>query len=831
MLGVIDNRIDLLARLGEGDLESVLLGRERSTTRLLQVRELRKGFFDDPEAFEFFRNEYEYAARIRHPVIPREFSLRVAEDGRVFVIAEYITGTPLQALLDRLAANEGRLPPDVALYIAGEVGRALHCAHELRDEKTGEAAGVLHLDVCPSTIFISPTGTIHLKGLTISRARMRRGPGDRPGRLPYLAPERIEGGYLDRRTDLFSLGAVLFEMLAGAAPFPGSTIAEIRGRIATADCDFSLLKQPGMPSSLIPILQRALARTPADRHHGLGVFAADLNSVLSEIKSVKPRQALAGLLTRIVEPELLAPPEEDSAPVPETITTEILVRQSTEDERTPVEPVKQPAPPPTRPKPLPKKRDEEPIAALAKGDLLEKRPPVKLRVPPRKQPERKKRLPLGLMGLALGAIIVVLLILDFVVGFTPMWTSNNRLEADPPKASELVSVPARASIYINDRYSGRTPHEITRWTDGVTTIRLELDGYVPAETTLVIEEGRVPELPVVIFERRLSVRSLPPGAEVFIQDNAISGALAAGYMLRAADTVAVGVRKPGFNPPNPISISCTGPVGDYDTTRWIFEDRIADAQMELTGLFSRLVTVSSRPAGAAIYLDDGTVAAAVAGQELDLTLGRHKITLRLSPFLDYSFEIDVTEDSPDRYAPVLSRYVRITAVDTESGGDDIGADISWVRRNEQLIKSEDDRLQTPYSLKLQAVEHEVLLRKKGYRDTIVVLGTEVNVVAVYMSREEEDKQPEREEPKEFRWVQFNVERSGDGVSGATVIGYEKNSGLQYEFGTTGAEGKILVKVPPGKYDFVAVKSGERSRVNGERIKLGKDTKSVKLRFR
>jgi hypothetical protein len=89
----------------------------------------------------------------------------------------------------------------------------------------------------------------------------------------------------------------------------------------------------------------------------------------------------------------------------------------------------------------------------------------------------------------------------------------------------------------------------------------------------------------------------------------------------------------------------------------------------------------------------------------------------------------------------------------------------------------------------------------------------------------------RPEPEVFKWVRFSVEASGEPVSGATVIGYETESGERYEFGTTGQEGRLLVKVPPGEFSFVALRDGNRSNTKDSRIKPGRKIKSITLKFR
>ncbi len=431
-------------------------------------------------------------------------------------------------------------------------------------------------------------------------------------------------------------------------------------------------------------------------------------------------------------------------------------------------------------------------------------------------------------AVVVGALILIL-ILDFAVGITPLGKLLHFSGSVRPAASPIVSVPAGASVYINDRYVGRTPHSVRQWPEGVTTVRLEYSGFAPAETILVLEKGRYPELPVFVLERTVSICSRPPGADIFIDGVPVSAGRAAGYPLRATDTISVDVRKAGLSAPPPLVLSATGQVGSHDSGRWLIDDRAGQAQLTLTGVFSREIMISSRPPGAANFINSDTLAAGTTNQTLGLPLGVLQITLRRPPFLDYTFEIEVTEDSPDRYSPALSRYVRISAVDADSHFEDIGAEIRWVCLGSRLIKSSDDRLRTPYSLNLEASDHEIMLAKKGYRDTLAILPAEVSAMTVVMAPE--DKGGSRRGSEEFRWVRFSVERSGKAVGEATVVGYKKDQRQQYEFGTTGEEGQLLVKVPPGKFSFVAIRERERSRVKDAKIKPGRKIKTITLKFR
>lgn len=824
MLGIVDQRFELIAHLEDSPLETVYYARDRAAGTSVLVRQLSADLFRDPEAFDLFLREYDQVSQLTHRTIIESYSLRRAADGRVFLVSEYVAGVSLRVFLDVLAADEQVCPPSLAVYITGEIARALQTAHESTDRKTGEPLALLHLDVCPTSILLSSAGRVKLKGFDLARLRHRAAIGDRPGRLAYLPPERIEGAFLDQRSELFSLGICLYELLTGGVPFLGRSTARIRQRIAAGEGDFAPLDRVDIPRELRSICRRAMAREPEDRYPSSRAFLADLAKVSSGKDAAGDRQ-LAQLLRRWASAERLQSPKEESSKAMVDIAT-TMVREAQIRRRGTAPPPLDKIPETSSPKPdIP---EPEPIAALAeKGGFGEERP----------QPVRRSRRSRRGFWVLAAAVVILALVVDVIVGLTPLGRSMRFPAGSRPQGSQIVSVPTGAAVYLNDRYVGRTPRAMRQWPAGVTTIRLEYSGFTPAETILVLEDRAPQDLPTFVLQRKVSVRTQPPGAEVYINGELIPAVRTAGYALPATDTILIEVRKAGFRSPPSFVLAVEGPIGDFDPQRWQFEDSPGEAELDIIATLSRDITISSRPPGADIYLDGDSVSVGVTTQRLDLTLGSHQITLRQSSYLDYTFEIDVTEYSPERYTPVLGRFVRISAVNDDGGPEDIGAEIRWVRRGERLIKGPDDELRTPYSLNLEAADHEIMLACKGYLDTLVLVPSGVGVLTVVMRREGESSSSERREPdrrsepETFRWVQFSVERSGEPVSGATIIGYETGSGGRYEFGTTGEEGQVLVKVPPGEFSFVAIKNGDRSNTRDSRIKTGRKIQSIKLKFR
>jgi len=829
MLGVLDQRIRLLALLEDSPAERVYYARDPGSGRDVCVRELAAEFFGDADSFEFFLIEYDQIRRLSDSALIKPLAVRRAPDGRVFVISEYSNGISLRIFLDLLAAEKMSCPPDLAVYVIGEILRALQTAHDLADEKTAEPLGLMHLDICPTSILLSVDGFVKLKGFDLARTRHRTALGDRPGRLAYLPPERVGGAPLDHRSDVFSVGVCLYELVTGCVPFFGRNTGQVRQLITTGAGDFSPLDRPHVPQGLRVIVRRAIAHEPGKRYPDCRSFLADLTTLSAGLRFSAQSPDLAQFLGQWAGSEWMRQPTEQSAAEPMILTTTSVRELQTEYGVSP------PLPTPKSDIPVPEKTDThpEPIAALArKGGFDTGRQPPPTRIPPRKSPSRA-------LWAALAAFFVLAVVVGAIIGLTPVGRFIGGYGPQGTEGVEIASVPEGAEIFINNEYAGRTPQLITEWPDGVTTIRLVYPGFAPADTILILEAGGPKELPIFILERKLAIHTHPANGEVIIDGVPVPTAAAAGYRLRAIDTISIEIRKAGFHAPPALVLAVDGSIGYVDPKRWQLEESDDEATLGVLGVFSRDITISSRPTGADVYIDDDTLAAGRTDQPIELTLGRHRVTLHRQSFMDYTFEIDVTEDSPERYTPMLGRFVRISAVSEDSGGEDIGAEIRWVRRGEQLIKGPDDNLQTPYSLNLEAVDHEVLLSRKEYRDTIVNLSGAISNLTVVMrpeSRREEpplrqEEEEQRPEPEEFRWVTFTVEKSGQPVSEAVVVGYNSDSGDQIEFGRTGGEGQLLVKVPPGEFSFVAIAGGVRSATEKEKIKPGRKIKTIRLKFR
>jgi serine/threonine protein kinase len=211
----------ILEKIGEGGMGEVYLAEDTSLERKVALKFLPLGLQADPVAHKRFVREAKSAAAIDHPYICHIHEVSQSDDGQDFIVMEYVEG---QTLKDRL--EDGQLPIKEALQIGSEVAEALEEAH---------SNGVIHRDLKPSNIMVTPSGHARVLDFGLAKRITRdkedltsvlTREGTTLGTLAYMSPEQLKGRKVDTRSDVFSLGVVLYEMLTGIHPFSTGTQAE-----------------------------------------------------------------------------------------------------------------------------------------------------------------------------------------------------------------------------------------------------------------------------------------------------------------------------------------------------------------------------------------------------------------------------------------------------------------------------------------------------------------------------------------------------------------------------------------------------------------------------
>src|SRR5262245_42711813 len=260
-------RYELVELLGEGGMGTVWLGHPHDAPDLLYaIKTVSPQYASDLRVCTMFVKEASLAAAIDHPNVVRLYDVGLHKDVPFFVM-EWIDGYALRDIARTVTESGDRVPPAIALRIASDLCGGLHAAHELCGED-GEHLGLVHRDVSPHNVLVTREGVAKLIDFGVAKARdLATGTeqsvcGGLKGKVRYMAPEQALEKEIDRRADLFSVGAVVYMLLTGRAPFEGpNELAIINSLLSTNP----VYVPETLPEPVQWILRRALARKPEQR--------------------------------------------------------------------------------------------------------------------------------------------------------------------------------------------------------------------------------------------------------------------------------------------------------------------------------------------------------------------------------------------------------------------------------------------------------------------------------------------------------------------------------------------------------------------------------------
>lgn len=257
------DRYELLCKIGQGGMASVWLARTQGKhgfERLVALKTVLPEHASDREFRTMLLDEARIAAGIDHPNVAR--ILDVGEDRDVpFIVLEYIAGDSLARLHRTLSDAGKRVPPEIAIRVLADTCTGLNVAHELKDA-SGKELGIVHRDVSPQNILVNDLGIVKVIDFGVAKAAGRlaaeTATGIMKGKVPYMAPEQALGVPVDRRADIWAVGAVAYVLLAGKYPFDAANDAGRIIRAVTGDGPDPL--PPSAPPGLAAVVLRALAR-------------------------------------------------------------------------------------------------------------------------------------------------------------------------------------------------------------------------------------------------------------------------------------------------------------------------------------------------------------------------------------------------------------------------------------------------------------------------------------------------------------------------------------------------------------------------------------------
>jgi eukaryotic-like serine/threonine-protein kinase len=294
MIGqLIGERYEVEELVGTGGMSSVYRARDNVLERRVALKVLHEHFSSDPEYVERFRREARAIARLNHPNIVTVID-RGEFEGRQFIVFEHVPGENLKEIVER----EGPLPVSEALALTHQIARGLGFAHE---------HGVVHRDVKPQNVLLDESGVAKVTDFGIARSLDPSDELTETGTLlgtsDYIAPEQATGQLVDERSDQYSLGVLLYELLTGEVPYPGETFMAIAMRHVRDPVPSVRERRADVPAPVDAIVARAMAKRPEDRFPSMEAMMAAIEACLAEEAAASTEaNGATGVLPRVEAP-------------------------------------------------------------------------------------------------------------------------------------------------------------------------------------------------------------------------------------------------------------------------------------------------------------------------------------------------------------------------------------------------------------------------------------------------------------------------------------------------------------------------------------------------
>lgn len=288
---VLSGRYEIIEKIGSGGMAVVYRGKDRKLDRYVTIKVLREDFITDEDFIERFRSEACSAARLSHPNIVRAYD--VGDDHDIhYIVMEYIHGDTLKKAIKEKAPFDSRSTINVAIQIASALSQA-HKSH------------IIHRDIKPQNILVGTDGVVKVTDFGIARAATASTmttTANAAGSVHYFSPEQARGGYVDEKSDIYSLGITMFEMITGVLPFQGNNSVTIALKHINEELPDIRQYNPNCSRSLEGIIKKATMKKADERYASIELLLADLIRARSDIGApmnmpaahpVRPRQAAA----------------------------------------------------------------------------------------------------------------------------------------------------------------------------------------------------------------------------------------------------------------------------------------------------------------------------------------------------------------------------------------------------------------------------------------------------------------------------------------------------------------------------------------------------------
>jgi eukaryotic-like serine/threonine-protein kinase len=298
-------RYAVVRHLASGGMAELYIARQQAVggfEKPVVLKILQPRYAQNPRVFAMFLDEARLAAKLNHPAIVHVYDV-VDEGGVKYIAMEYIHGETIADIVRRGVAVDRYLPMEHAIHIVSQVAGGLAYAHDRR-ETGSKIIRIVHRDVSPTNILVSYEGQTKIVDFGIARVQdeLRDESGIHPGKASYMSPEQVRGEGADYRSDIFSLGIILYELTLGQRLFRGPP-KDVMRRIVEETIPPPTAIRRDYPTALEQIVMRALEKRPADRYQSAEELRHDLEEFLDDSGLRSGNRRMANYLNELFKPD------------------------------------------------------------------------------------------------------------------------------------------------------------------------------------------------------------------------------------------------------------------------------------------------------------------------------------------------------------------------------------------------------------------------------------------------------------------------------------------------------------------------------------------------
>lgn len=635
---LLQEKYEIVSKIKKGGFGIIYYGFDRVFEKPVAIKAIDPVMLDDAKYVDLFLKEAKNAAKLSHNNIVHIYDLVKNEQGQYFIIMEFIKGYDLGQILRKCKEKNVTLPLDLTIFIIKEVCKALEYAHNKRDMITNKPLKLVHRDISPSNLLISLSGQVKLIDFGLANVRFKKegkGSVTISGKVPYMAPEQVNGGVVDRRTDIFSLGTIFYEMVNGERLISITDPKDILHFFKKFKLDTNKFEENKLPTSIQSVIKKMLQKNAEERYFGAnGVYLDLIEYLMANSHTVELSSELGEYVKELYKDEA-AEEKVSSLPLKPGATSENIAKTPTDTKITEDETINEKFP--SNGDDITDVPEKEKESETTQSDNLDKilsqiesdftgknklgivsktagekdsvqvteKPKPKIRekldltVPPFVETAEEdddlktvidvirlsaKTHQKTLIFAAVSFVVLLLIFMafDFTFQITALGRKINNFIFPP--AISVISVPPGAVLYLDDsRVPGTTPLSIPEIKPGTHRLTLTHSGFTPIDKSIQVpDKGRVKVAGMSSldgkheflfrFKSQVELNSYPSGGTVYLNGIPYPQKTPTSFEWEAGKPLDIEMEHEGFGKISGLSLNTLeGNATIEDNRLWVFE--------------------------------------------------------------------------------------------------------------------------------------------------------------------------------------------------------------------------------------------------------------------